>query len=307
VRGGAVRLLRLVRRLKPNLILSGMFHANFLVLLLRSFFPPATRIMVRQNGTVSSALDFGGLPWYTRLLYRQLYRRADRIICQTPAMARDLSQELGLLEDRITVLRNPVDLEGIRASINSAPSRQTAFSGAPQLLAIGRLSREKGFDLLLCALALVRVEIPNASLVIAGSGPEEAALKVECHTLGLDSAVHFVGYHAHPWTQFPDAALIVLPSRHEGLPNALLEAAAVGLPIVAMPASVGLVELLEGQPGVWLAHEITAEALAASLLAALRTLRQAERFAHPFVEEFRLDRAIPAFERLIDQTIALKP
>ena len=55
------------------------------------------------------------------------------------------------------------------------------------------------------------------------------------------------------------------------------------------------------------AHEITAEALAASLLAALRTLRQAERFAHPFVEEFRLDRAIPAFERLIDQTIALKP
>ena len=76
VRGGAVRLLRLVRRLKPNLILSGMFHANFLVLLLRSFFPPATRIMVRQNGTVSSALDFGGLPWYTRLLYRQQLRSA---------------------------------------------------------------------------------------------------------------------------------------------------------------------------------------------------------------------------------------
>ena len=91
------------------------------------------------------------------------------------------------------------------------------------------------------------------------------------------------------------------------MPNALLEAASAGLPIVAMPASAGLTELLHGQPGVWLAAEITAEALAASLLAALQALRPGERFAHPFVEAFSLDRAIPAFERLIDQTIAERP
>ena len=80
VRAGAFRLLRLVRRLKPDLILSGMFHLNFLVLLLRPFFPRGTRILVRQNGTVSSSLASDRLPCYTRLLYRLLYRRADRII-----------------------------------------------------------------------------------------------------------------------------------------------------------------------------------------------------------------------------------
>jgi glycosyltransferase involved in cell wall biosynthesis len=261
---------------------------------------------VRQNGTVSSALDFGDLPWHTRLLYRLLYRRADRVICQTSAMAEDMARELKLPMDRITVLPNPLDVESIRASITSAPPRQTADGAAPQLLAIGRLSSEKGFDLLLRALALLRAEIPEASLVIAGSGPEEAALKAECRALGLDSAVHFAGYLAHPWAQFPATSLFVLPSRHEGLPNALLEAAAAGLPIVATPASVGLLELLQGQPGVWLAPAITAEALAASLLSALQALRPGERFAHPFVAAFRLDRAIPAFERLIDQTIALK-
>jgi glycosyltransferase involved in cell wall biosynthesis len=119
--------------------------------------------------------------------------------------------------------------------------------------------------------------------------------------------VRFSGCVAHPWSIFPEATLIVLPSRHEGLPNALLEAAAAGLPIVALPASEGLAELLQGQPGVWLAPEISTEALAASLLAALHALRPGERFAHPFVEAFRIDRAIEAYESLIDQSLRLEP
>src|ERR1035437_6979099 len=93
VRSGAFRLLRLVRRLKPDVILSGMAHLNFLVLMLRPFFPKSTRVLVRQNGTVSAALAFGDLPSYTRLLYRLLYRRADRVICQSQAMADDLARE----------------------------------------------------------------------------------------------------------------------------------------------------------------------------------------------------------------------
>jgi glycosyltransferase involved in cell wall biosynthesis len=305
VRAGAFRLLRLVRQLKPSLILSGIFHLNFLVLLLRPFFPHGTRVLVRQNGTVSSALNFGGLPWTTRPLYRLLYRRADHVICQTRAMAYDLAQELGLPEDRLAVLPNPVDVEEIRHSIGLHPAPRTG--PGPHLLAVGRLSPEKGFDLLLRALALVRSEYPGVSLVIAGTGPEEAALKAERHALGLDEAVRFTGYLAHPWSISPEATLFVLPSRHEGLPNALLEAATAGLPLVALPASAGLVELLQGQPGVWLAPEISAEALAASLLAALHALRPGERFAHPFVEAFRIDRAVQAYESLIDQSLRLEP
>jgi glycosyltransferase involved in cell wall biosynthesis len=301
VRAGAIPLLRLVRRLKPELVLSGMFHLNFLVLLLRPLFPKGTRVLVRQNGTVSSALAFGGLPWHTRLLYRLLYRRADRVICQTRAMAEDLAGELRLAEDRLTVLPNPVDVEEIRDAIGKIPSPQSG--SGPHLLAVGRLAREKGFDLLLRALAPVRREFPDASLLIAGAGPEEAELKALCHALGLDLAVRFAGHLARPWSCFAEATLFVLSSRHEGLPNALLEAAAGGLPIVALPASGGVVELLRGQPGVWLAAEISAEALAASLLAALRALRPGERFAHSFVEAFRIDRAIQAYEALIDQSL----
>ncbi len=301
VRGGAFRLLRLVRRLKPDLILSGIFHLNFLVLLLRPFFPRRTRILVRQNATVSAALAFGGLPWYTRLLYRVLYRRADRIICQTQSMAEDLSRQLGITLNRLAVLPNPVDVEEIRASIHRNPMAQSGAN--PQLLAMGRLSREKGFDLLLRAFARLRTQFPGASLLIAGTGPEEATLKAESRALGIDCAVRFAGEISHPWTLFPAATLFVLPSRHEGLPNALLEAAAGGLPMVALPASEGVVELLRGQPGVWLAPTVSEDALAAFMLAALGSLLPGERFAHTFIEAFRMDRVLQAYERLIDQTL----
>jgi glycosyltransferase involved in cell wall biosynthesis len=301
VRAAALPLLRLIRRLKPDLILSGIFHLNFLLLLLRPLIPRRTRLLVRQNGTVSAALAFGDLPCYTRLLYRFLYRRAGRVICQSQAMAADLARELKLSPSRLAVLPNPVDIEEIRRFTALHPP--LASASGPHLLAVGRLSREKGFDLLLRALPLVQPRFPGVTLLIAGAGPEETALKSLCRELALDSAVRFAGSIHAPWTLFPEATLFVLPSRHEGLPNALLEAAAGGLPIVALPASEGVVELLRGQHGVWLAAGISTQALAASLLDALGSLQPGQRFQHPFVEPFRIDRAIQAYESLIDSSL----
>jgi glycosyltransferase involved in cell wall biosynthesis len=97
--------------------------------------------------------------------------------------------------------------------------------------------------------------------------------------------------------------MFVLSSRHEGLPNAMLEAAAGGLPIVALPASEGLVDLLREQPGVWLAPEISSDSLASSLLRALEALQPGQRFLHAFIEEFRIERAVQAYEDLIDSVL----
>lgn len=304
IRYAPFRLFGLIRRLRPHVIVSGMFHLNFLVLLLRPLLPRSTRVLVRQNGTVSAALAFGNLPIYTRSFYRLLYRRADKVICQSAAMANDLGRELGMDPERLAVLSNPVDVDAICSAIEQASNRWTGIG--PHLLAVGRLSREKGFDLLLQALVMVREQMPTADLVLAGSGPEEAALKSLCHELGLDSAVRFAGHIGQPTAFFPGASAFVLSSRHEGLPNALLEAAAGGLPIVALPASGGVADLLRGQPGAWLATEISSAALAASLLYVLAALKPAQRFAHAFLDEFKMERAIRAYEDLID-TVLMEP
>lgn len=307
VRTGTVALLRLIRRVKPDVVLSGMTHLNFLVLLLRPFLPRRTRVLVRQDCTVSDLLAQGNLPIYTRMLYRRLYPRADRVLCQSRAMAADLAAELDMPESSLAILPNPVEVDEIRAAVAMAAAAQSeAAPGTrvPHLLAAGRLVRQKGFDLLLTALATVRVRFPELRLTIAGAGQQEAALKAQCRALSLESAVDFPGRISDLAARFASATLFVLSSRYEGMPNALLEAAAAGLPLVSLPASGGVVDLLGGQPGAWMASAISSPALADSLLTALETLRPGERFPHPFIEAFRAERALAAYESLIDATLA---
>jgi glycosyltransferase involved in cell wall biosynthesis len=301
IRSAGFRLVGLVRSLKPQVILSGMFHLNFLLLLLRPFFSRPVQILIRQNGTVSSALASGNTPRYTRLLYRSLYRHADKVICQSAAMASDLAHEVSVKPTRLAVLPNPIDVDGIRLTMQQSLNQWTG--PGPHLLAVGRLCREKGFDLLLEAFHSVHQSFPTADLTIAGAGPEETALKFLCRDLGLESAVHFVGLTAQPAAFFRSASVFVLSSRQEGMPNALLEAAAGGLPIVALPASGGIVNLLREQPGAWIVNDISSAGLAASLLAALNALRPAERFAHAFIDPFRIDRAILGYEDLVDAAL----
>lgn len=269
VRSGAVALLRLVWRVRPVAILAGIAHLNFLVLLLKPFFPRGTRVLVRQNSTVSRSLAVDRLPFYTRFFYRLLYRRADQIICQSSAMADDLATVAGLQRAAIAVLPNPLDFEGIHGALGS-PSRWRGEG--PNLLAVGRLSPEKGFDLLLEAVALLGEEFPGLQLTILGAGALEGALKSQRQALGLEKSVVLAGYQKRPYLYYPGATLFVLSSRHEGMPNALLEALVGELPVVATPASGGVVALLSGRARCWLAQEASAEALSEALRQALRAL-----------------------------------
>ncbi len=283
VRSGAIPLVRLVRRIRPDVILSGAAHLNFLVLLLRPLFPRKTRVLVRQDVTVSSVLKFGSVPWYTSLLYRSLYRRADHVICQSHAMADDLARELRMGKERIAVLPNPVDLDQIHAVCGATGQPSAWWTGpGPHLLAVGRLAREKGFDLLLEALVTVRERFPRTDMIIAGAGPEEGALKAQCRLLGLEGVVRLPGHVQRPYIFYAGTSLFVLSSRYEGMPNALLEAAAGGLPIVATPASGGVVDLLRNRQKAWLTPEISAVSLASTLVKALEALNPGHRTHRSF-------------------------
>lgn len=293
VRFAPVALLRLIWKLRPDLIYSGIFHLNFLVLALRPFMPRGTRCLVRQNGLTAAR---AGTNRTTRLLYRMLYPRADGVVCQTGTMAAEMNALLGN-STNIRVLPNPV-----AESFPATAFRQ--FERGLHLLAVGRLVREKGFDLLLEAFACVRRQFPNARLTILGEGAEEASLKRIGCRLGIDAYVSFPGYVDRPEEWFPEARLFVLSSRQEAMPNALLEAASYGLPIVATPALGDALAGLRGMPGCWIAEACSAQALAKSLCDALGALDGTERIEHGWVEPFRMKNALGRHEALIEEVLA---
>lgn len=301
------RLIWLIWRVRPALILCGMAHLNLLVLLLRPLMTRGTKILVRQNGVVAATLQRPAWKGAIHWLGRVLYRNADRVICQSDAMAEEMGRFLKMHAEAIAVLPNPVDTERVRLTLD----RTMGCSGGawdgpgPHLLAVGRLAMEKGFDLLLSAFAQLRQEFPLADLTILGEGLERIQLEHLCRSFRFNQCIRFPGHVADPAEYFRGASLLAIASRHEGTPNAVLEAAAAGLPIVATPAAGGLVDLLQGKKGVWLAREISPGALAESLQSALWAIGPGERFVHPWLEGFRLERAIPAYERVIDTALGM--
>lgn len=199
-RAGAWPLLHLIWRLRPEVVLTGAAEVSFLVLMLRPLFPAGTSVLVRQNATATSVMAFGRLPRLTRLLYRLLYRNSDQVICQSRDMARDLARAAGIGEAQIAVLPNPVDLAGIRAALRTP----AATGGAgQQLLAVGRLSQEKGFDLLLKALPTVRERFPDVKLNLVGAGREEQALKSLCREWDWRTRSALPAKSIHPIRYFP--------------------------------------------------------------------------------------------------------
>lgn len=304
VRNGIPPLVRLARRLKPDVLFSAMAHLNLGLLLARKFIPAKTAIIIRQNSMLSPSLAAGD---YSRLegrLFRRLYSRADYLVCQSPAMAEDMKRALGLRADRIAVLHNPIGRDEIRAA---AQRERFEWNGpGPHLASLGRLSGEKGFDLLLLAIAKVRRRFPDLELAIAGLGPLEGELKALSAALSLSGAVRFLGQVQNPYPLLASATALVLPSRRDAMPNALLEAAALGLPIVATPASAGVTSLLAGRPGVWIARQCSSEALSTALLAALESLPRGRRFEHAFLESFQFEPTLVAYEDLFETAIAAR-
>jgi glycosyltransferase involved in cell wall biosynthesis len=304
VRHAWLQLIRLIRAERPDVILSGMAHLNFLLLLLKPFLPTRTRILLRQNTTASAATQ----TTFTRLLYRRLYPRADVVLCQSDAMATDLATNFGVERDKLKVVSNPINVQAIRAASASVSQSCWPAKARPRLLYAGRLAAEKGLDLLLHAMREVQQQHPHLHLTILGAGPEEARLRQLSLKLNLETAVSFPGYKQNLSAFYAQATLFVLPSRYEGMPNALLEAAAAGLPLAATPCSAGLSNLLQDAPGTWLAQSISAESIASTILTALAALTSSahpekeppQRFEHAFLAPFETRNAIAVYTALIE-------
>lgn len=135
--------------------------------------------------------------------------------------------------------------------IPAPPSGKRASLDAPTILSIGRLHYQKAHDVLLKAFALFREKHSDWRLAIIGEGPEAEGLRNLARELGIEDRVDWLGVQSDPYPWLRSARIFALASRHEGTPNALLEAMSCGLPCLVSDASPGPLELVsDGSTGL---------------------------------------------------------
>ena len=164
-------------------------------------------------------------------LRRWTYRLADAVTANSRGALETMSAFVPRSKSRL--LPNPLMIP---------PQPETAEKPFPILLAVARLVHQKGLDVLLRAFARVAAEVPDWRLDIVGDGPLRHELEEQCGALGIADRVVFHGHTDDPFPFYYRAQIFVLPSRFEGMPNAMLEAMGCGLPVIVSDASPGPLE-----------------------------------------------------------------
>ena len=202
------------------------------------------------------------------LVDRYSLRKSDRVVTVCEAFVPQL-QRCGVERGRIAILHNSIDpawgpsrqeIEELHTSLRFAP-------GVVRILAIGRLSKEKGHDTLIKALAEVRRQRPTLAfeLLLVGGGPLLASLKELAKAEGIERLVRFIGQVGNVKPFFAVADMMVLPSLSEGSPNVVLEAMAARLPLIATRAG-GVPEIVRDRETALLAPPGNSRALAGALI-----------------------------------------
>ncbi|WP_252193130.1 glycosyltransferase [Rhizobium sp. CSW-27] len=263
-------LRRLMRESPPRALIASEAGANALVSLVASTIPRRRRpfILLREVATPSAALTNDPY-WQNRLGYRLApftYPRADLVTTFTEGARGDLITRFHVPASRIVNLgTNTVVTADMRRQIAAIPRR--VRPGA--IVSVGRLSPEKGFSTLLAAFARLAPLHPEATLTILGEGTERLALEAEIARLGIGDRARLAGHDPNPVARLREAALFVCASTHEGLGNAIVEALACGVPVVATDAPYGPRDILAGGRFGALVPVGDAAALSAAMAATL--------------------------------------
>ena len=225
-----VRLRRFVRDERPARILSFIDATNVLALITAR----GTGIPVVVAERVDTAHHTIPRAW--RFLRRISYRWAFAIAVQTRSI---VGYFPGSWRERIVVIPNPFPVPPVRT-----PGANEPAGGRRTIVAMGRLEHQKGFDLLIRAFASMASARPEWDLLILGEGSEREALAAEIVKRGLSSRVAMPGQDPEPLEALRRTDVFVLSSRYEGFPNALCEAMACGLPVIAFDCPSGPAEIV---------------------------------------------------------------
>lgn len=227
-----LKLRKKIILLQPDIIFSTLIRAHIALDLALTGITSKPKLIYRSPNSPKLLLENHELNILTRYFLNRAYNNANKIIAQTPEMKDEIAKYHGVLRDKIIVITNPIDSKLIDAKIQNISSPFS--SGYINIVAAGRLTKQKGFDILIKSFKDV-VHRNNAfRLYIIGEDSGEKSRLLEIiGELNLKDNVQLVGFTRNPYRYFYYSDMYVLSSRWEGLPNTVLENLYLEKPVIA--------------------------------------------------------------------------
>ena len=237
-------LAGVLRKESPKVLFSPYPDANVALALANRLSRSRLPIVVRESNNRSAREARWG--WLKDRLVRWSYRGADKVVALSKGVARDLMKRYALSPEKVVTIYNPVDLEEIER-LSHEPSGETQEEGNTssktlKVVSVGRLVRQKGFDLLIRAFASIADR--EARLVLIGKGECREALIRLAEDLGVADRVSLPGFQLNPYPWMKGADLFVLSSRWEGFGHVIVEAMACGVCVLATRCPSGPDEII---------------------------------------------------------------
>ena len=230
--------------LKPKNVLSTFGYVNILLILIIRIYRMNSKLIIREANMPSVSLRNNSYYLFFKFSYKFLYRFSDLIICSSETMKKEFIHNFNIKAIQIKVLENPVNVDLIESHIKEGC--QNHSSQLTKFVAIGRLSKQKGFDRLINWFS--EIDHSDAFLKIIGEGGEYKNLIALIRAKNLQSRVFIENFKENPWIEISCSNAVLIPSRWEGMPNIALEALVCGTKIIATNSSGGIGEIKEYIP-----------------------------------------------------------
>ncbi|GAB6058144.1 glycosyltransferase [Desulfonatronum parangueonense] len=266
-------LYRYLRKHRPTHILSAANDINAMTLTISRLACSKVPVVVSVHNHLSTELAQAKGSGLLKLrtvagLLRRVVYRAGGVVAVSRSVADDLRTHFPGLGAKLRVILNPVLTPKVREHLNHPLESCPVPLGTPWIAFVGRFVPAKGLDVLLAGFRLI-ADKTGAHLVLLGDGPLKPKLESMILDMGLTGRVHFAGFQNNPLPWMREADLLILPSRHEGLPSVLIEALACKTQVVATDCPGGSAEILENGKLGQLVPVENPEALAQAMLHSL--------------------------------------
>ena len=285
-------LYRALKEENPDIVINFSFDLMMLMgVFIISFFKNTYFINRQINILSKEKFNF-----FKKILLKIAYKNFNKIITQSKDMTEDLLKNIDISKEKIVEINNPADIDKIE-KLSNENIKIEFDKESKNLLSVGRLAPQKGFDLIIQSIPLLNDK--NIKLYILGDGEEKENLLTLIEKLNLKERVFLLGRKLNPYAYMKNADLFILSSRYEGSPNVLIEAGSCGLYSICNNCPGGVNEIILKDINGNIVDFNNKDLVAKTIEKNLILNKDKEKIKHSIKNRYSLDKIIKKYEDLL--------